>query len=496
VNNFCKGNVYKCSTYRSCKEDKLLRVFRKERNFLAYWFCLCGIHLLFCVVVYAEKIIPGSLIAMDTNRAVDYLLLVEKESQTLYVYAYDGQFRELKRFRCSTGENKGSKKQSGDRKTPEGVYFFNNRFTKRDLTPIYGTRAFPTDYPNYMDRFAGKNGSAIWVHGTNKKLKDRDTNGCVAMINEDIDALDKYIDLHHTPIIIQKRIKYVNPEENGPIRISLIQFLRTLENLLMYGDANAYFSYYNYISDYIPKWWEKWVQLRTDVKTLYPEALVQLIHPIILKHDRIYVVLVDQIISSGSVFQKTDMKKVTPKAYMAGKKKLFIVRYKEQWRIVGEEYQTTESKKASHYPLLVATSNLAEQPHLPVATSLSKKEDDSYTVHDRTIITQMVDSWIEAWSSKNIDQYALFYADNFRSQNKNKQQWIQYKKQLNKKYQFIKIERKNLNIQFYKKYKNRAKVYFNQSYKSNMFSAFGRKTLILKYDDGQWRIYREYWNSL
>jgi len=432
---------------------------------------------------------------MDTNRTVDYLLLVEKESQTLFVYAYDGQFRELKRFRCSTGENKGSKKQSGDRKTPEGVYFFNNRFTKRDLTPIYGTRAFPTDYPNYMDRFAGKNGSAIWVHGTNKKLKDRDTNGCVAMVNQDIDALDKYIDLHHTPIIIQKRIKYVTPEENEPARISLIQFLRTLENLLMYGDAKAYFSNYNYISDYIPKWWEKWIQLRADIKALYPEALIQLTHPIILKHDRIYVVLVDQMLTSGSVYQKISMKKIRPKAYLAGKKKLFIVNYKDKWRIVGEEYQTPDSKTVDNYPLLVASSSLAGQSN-PLITTSPKTYAEVQAVHDRSIITQMVDNWLKAWGDKNIDQYAQFYADDFRSQNKNKKQWIKYKERLNKKYQFIKVERKKISIHFYKKYKNRAKVYFNQTYKSNMFSAFGRKTLILKFDDGQWRIYREYWNSL
>ena len=458
-------------------------------------FWILGVFIMLGGSVNAEKIIPNSLIAMETNRDVDYLLLVEKESQTLFVYAYDGQFRELKRFRCSTGENRGSKKQSGDRKTPEGVYFFNNRFTKRDLTPIYGTRAFPTDYPNYMDRFAGKNGSAIWVHGTNKKLKDRDTNGCVAMINEDIDALDKYIDLHHTPIIIQKRIKYVNPSESEPIRISVIQFLRSLESLLMYGDAKAYFSHYNYISDYIPQWWEKWIKLRADVKALYPEAVIQFLHPIILKHDRIYVVLLDQVISTGTVYQKTNMQTITPRAYMAGKKKLFIVRYKEQWRIVGEEYQTSDVKTVNNYPLLIASTSIAGQSASFISKS-SKKDAKIYVEHDRSVITQMVDKWLEAWGSKNIDQYARFYADDFRSQNKNKKQWIKYKERLNKKYQFIEVARKEISIKFYNNIKNRAKVYFKQSYKSNMFSAFGRKILILKYDDGQWKIYREYWNKL
>ena len=466
-------------------------MFLRKKNRRSFLFWLVYLYLSISVPAVAEKIIPNSLIAMDTDRSIDYLLLVEKESQTLFVYAFDGQFRELKRFRCSTGENRGSKKQSGDRKTPEGIYFFKNRYTKRDLTPIYGTRAFPIDYPNYMDRFAGKNGSAIWVHGTNKKLKDRDTNGCVAMINEDIDGLDKYIDLHHTPIIIQKRIKYVHPNENEPVRLSLIQFLRNLENLLMYGDAQAYFSHFNYISDYIPKWWQTWLKLRKDIKSRYPDANIRFNKPIMLKHDRIHVVLFEQIISSGSLFQTAGIQTITPKAYMAGKKKLFVVRYKEKWRIVGEEYLASNAKPGKNYPLLVASSNLTEQSQPLISSSEALP-----VMKDHSVITQMIDNWLDAWRTKNIDQYGQCYGDDFRCNGKNKKQWIKYKERLNKKYTFIKVDREELSIQFYKNYKNRVKVFFKQTYESNMFSAVGRKTLILKYDDGQWKIYREYWNKL
>ena len=449
-----------------------------------HWVCLLS--------AGAEKIIPDSLIAMQTNRSIDYVILVEKEKQTLYVYAYDGQFRELKRYQCSTGENKGSKKQSGDRKTPEGIYFFNNRYTKRDLTPIYGTRAFPTDYPNYMDRFAGKNGSAIWVHGTNKKLKARDTNGCVAMINQDIDDLDKYIDLHHTPIVIQKKFNYVHPNECDPIRISLIQFLRSLENLLMYGDSKAYFSHFNYISDYIPKWWVSWINLRTEIKQKYPEAVIEFKKPILLKHDRIFVALFDQAISTGAVCRETGMKKIVPRTLLAGKKKLFIVRYKEKWRIVGEEYQTATVQTKNNYPLIAASLSLSEKPHRAIS-KITPIESGNEVKAD---IETMIDNWILAWKSKNIESYGTFYDEHFKSQGKNKTNWLAYKKRLNKKYKYINITRKKLNLYFYKKYKDRVRVSFKQSYQSNLYSAVGRKTLVLKNVDGQWKIYREYWNKL
>jgi len=467
--------------------------------------------LIFILKANAEKIIPNSLIAMQTNKAIDHVLLVEKESQKLYVYAYDGQFRELKRYQCSTGENKGSKKQSGDRKTPEGVYFFNNRFTKRDLTPIYGTRAFPIDYPNYMDRFAGKNGSAIWVHGTNKKLKDRDTNGCVAMINKDIDELDKYIDLHHTPIIIQKKIKYVHPNENEPIRISLIQFMRTIENLMMFGDSKSYFSHYNYISDYIPKWWTTWEELRNEIKSNFPEASIKFNKIILLKHDRIYVALFDLNILTGTLRRAKEIKKIDAKAFSAGKKKFFIVHYKDKWRIVGEEYQTATVRKDQNYPLIAAATNIVNKTTLIASRPRHVKKQSVNTQKQQKInkeelsadrkeiqsnISQMVDKWLEAWQSKNIDQYGNYYAKDFRSKGKNRQQWLNYKKYLNKKYDFIKLDRKELKFQFYRKYKDRVKVYFEQTYKSNLYVAKGKKTLILKNEDGQWKIYREYWNKI
>ena len=116
-----------------------------------------------------------------TKMELKSAILVEKKSQTLFLYsAKEGHLLLEFQAACSTGEVFGRKQKSGDRKTPEGIYFLLDEYKDKYLSPIYGKKAFPTDYPNLLDKKAGRNGSAIWIHGTNKKLKPMDSNGCVA----------------------------------------------------------------------------------------------------------------------------------------------------------------------------------------------------------------------------------------------------------------------------------------------------------------------------
>lgn len=83
--------------------------------------------------------IPDVLISFGMGENPRHAIVVEKNTQQLFLYTYDGIYRQLYCMNCSTGEVPGSKMRSGDKKTPEGVYFFTKKFKKRDLTPIYGT---------------------------------------------------------------------------------------------------------------------------------------------------------------------------------------------------------------------------------------------------------------------------------------------------------------------------------------------------------------------
>ncbi len=156
--------------------------------------------------------VPSALLKWS-GRGTSYAVIVDKSDQKIFLYHGDDISRPLKIYRCSTGEKSGAKARINDRRTPEGVYFFTKSYVKKDLSPIYGVRAFPIDYPNPFDRKNGNGGYGIWFHGTNKPLKPRDTNGCIVLENSSIDDLASYIELNRTPAIIIPKIELIPGEE-------------------------------------------------------------------------------------------------------------------------------------------------------------------------------------------------------------------------------------------------------------------------------------------
>lgn len=211
------------------------------------------------------EILPSSLIKAAQEGAA--AVLVEKKTQTLWVYTYNPatlQYDKVLEAACSTGEAAGRKKIEGDKKTPEGIYFIEAIFEDRYLTPVYGKRAFTTDYPNMLDTILGRTGSAIWIHGTDKVLKPMESNGCVAMNNNDVVKLDKYIVPYETPIVLADTIDYCSKEEIEGERIDVLGFLEQWRSALNKGTHQEFLAYYS--KDYFPdtKWWMPWTRLRNN----------------------------------------------------------------------------------------------------------------------------------------------------------------------------------------------------------------------------------------
>ncbi len=229
---------------------------------MALFLCLL-LNLQFLPYALSENI-PSSLIKAPVTGAA--AILVEKNTQTLRVYTYQSdtdQYDKVFETSCSTGEAAGRKTLEGDKKTPEGVYLIKEIFEDRYLTPIYGKRAFTTDYPNLLDTILGRTGSAIWIHGTNKILKSMDSNGCVAMNNHDVVKLDQYIRPDETPVILADHIEYSSQEQIKREKISVLKFLEQWCNTLNSGTYHEFLSYYS--DDYLPEmeWWMDWKQLRS-----------------------------------------------------------------------------------------------------------------------------------------------------------------------------------------------------------------------------------------
>jgi hypothetical protein len=409
---------------------------------------------------------PETVLFLDTGGTAEHVVVVEKSTQSLFLFRYDGKFKQIFKVPCSTGEEPGRKAKSGDKKTPEGVYFFTKEHPDRDLAPIYGSRAFPIDYPNLMDRIANRDGNSIWLHGTNKPLEPMDSNGCIVLENRDIDRLAPYITLNRTPMIIVETLS------GGPV-VSDDADRESIGRLLSdWAAATATGSYHTYLNaygaEYLPdiSWWPEWRRVRNPGQAGRPALSITLKRTSIFRLNGIYTVLAERYLKAGT------------KETYAGTVKLFLKKGASGFRIVGEEHQVLPAKlrlKSGENPLVA----LARQLKPPVGEEIE--------------IARLVDAWLEAWSAKDIDRYGAYYASDFKSQGgANLKAWLAYKDQLNRQYRFIRVTRKNMVV---KKDKGRRTVSFVQTYASNRFKAVGIKQLVLKREGDQWKIYREIWKK-
>jgi murein L,D-transpeptidase YafK len=154
-----------------------------------------------------DRLLDGPVLWYDGSGDPLHLILVEKDRQQLHLYRFDGRYKLLKTYDCATGEREGRKRQENDERTPEGIYFNNKTFRDKKIT-LFGDRAFGLNYPDPLDNIEGNRGSGIFIHGSNREIKPRSSNGCIVLNGEDIASLDSFIEPGRTPIIIGDRLPY------------------------------------------------------------------------------------------------------------------------------------------------------------------------------------------------------------------------------------------------------------------------------------------------
>lgn len=172
------------------------------------------------------------------------LLSCDKSNATLTLYTKDTNqsFVTIKGYDAFTGKIQGDKVKEGDLKTPVGVYTLVKKLSKVDS--FYGPMAFVTSYPNSYDKYRGKNGSGIWIHGLPLSQKrDSFTKGCIAINNRNIECLDRHIDITETILIISE-----NQQAKETSKESLATVLAQLyawRYAWIYNDINAYLNFYH-----------------------------------------------------------------------------------------------------------------------------------------------------------------------------------------------------------------------------------------------------------
>jgi murein L,D-transpeptidase YafK len=409
------------------------------------------------------QLIPDSLIGLSSENGPTYAIVVEKETQTLTLYQFNGTFLLKYRFPCSTGEVAGEKLVSGDRKTPEGVYFFTKQFSKKHLAPIYGSGAFVMDYPNFMDRKYERGGNSIWLHGSDKPIKPRDSNGCVVLNNDDLNVLARYIELNRTPIVVVEKMNLVSPPVQLLTKKSLGAFVGDWKDALVNGDLDKFIACYNEPHgdpDVIDKAWD---HIQTARQRGQIPLNVNFENMSLLKGNSDIVALFDQVMHLD--------RRVTP----VGTKKLFLEKQGKTWKILHEEYQPHDPRFGGSTPLIAALNDLER------------------LFADRVVLTELVSEWVDAWSSKDIERYRSFYAPDFQGGGLDLDTWIRNKEKLNRLYDSIQISIEGLSI---KLQGDESKLTFLQRYNATGYQAVGMKHLEMKRIGGEWKIHREYWEKI
>lgn len=172
------------------------------------------------------------------------ILKCDKSQSTLSLYVKDtnNSYELKKKYSAYTGKIKGDKIKEGDLRTPVGVYNIIKKISKVDS--FYGPMAFVTSYPNIYDKYRGKNGHGIWIHGLpTEQERDEFTKGCIAINNQSIECLDKNIDIKKTLLIIS--------EDGRDKKVSKAMLSNILSQLYkwrfawLYNDIDMYLSFYS-----------------------------------------------------------------------------------------------------------------------------------------------------------------------------------------------------------------------------------------------------------
>jgi len=204
-------------------------------------------------MVNADAKLPASLIRIPESTETLFVAEVSTARFHRFDRSDDGVVLSGSYY-MSIGQNGSGKQRSGDKRTPLGVYFVTEQLDTSKLHEKYGVTAFPLDYPNVWDRLADRDGDGIWVHGVMSSgglRPERDTDGCIALPNEDLSLLVPDFRDNVTPVLVTLAVNWVGAAEHRALRLELEDKIDEWADVQKKGDLFAYLSLY---SDEFQRW--------------------------------------------------------------------------------------------------------------------------------------------------------------------------------------------------------------------------------------------------
>lgn len=190
---------------------------------------------------------PLAVIRLPESLTTVYI--AETTSAQLHRFTHvDQQLRYDGSYYISIGQNGTGKERSGDKRTPIGVYFVTERLDTTRLHEKYGPTAYPLDYPNAWDLRHERTGDGIWVHGVDPrggKRPVRDTDGCIALRNEDLTQLAPTFEDNRTPVIVTTKMAWGDASDNHDLDAELQGAVAEWARSRADGDMYSYLSLYD-----------------------------------------------------------------------------------------------------------------------------------------------------------------------------------------------------------------------------------------------------------
>ena len=307
---------------------------------------------------------PQGLVQFVVPYYARTVLVVDKDKKQISVWKKDrdsSQAQRLLTFSSNVGKKRGDKLKEGDFKTPEGIYFFTQRFIGKELPSyeLYGSLGFDTNYPNFFDLRKGKTGTGIWLHGIpESQVAKEGSRGCVILNDKDIHALKEYIHLHRTPFLIYASVPMVHKSEVRKLRKQLNKMIKDWQFSWENKNLDMYMSFYDTQFQSQRKNWSQWREYKKGLMEQYQFIKLSLTQPLILYH-------------ASGIIVKT-LQQYESNAYSDfGEKTLYLVEREKEFKIVGEEWKSLDEKPSLYFSLNQHEKNLPLPPPHLVSKPLS-----------------------------------------------------------------------------------------------------------------------------
>lgn len=195
---------------------------------------------------------PTNLVPRYLTQMADgqkHALVMDTNKARLYLFEnHEGTPRFVADYYVTQGKLGSDKYREGDKKTPIGVYHITADLRRERLADLYGTGAFPLNYPNEWDKRQGRGGSGIWLHGTMSDTFSRPPNasdGCIVLPNKDLDAIAGKLQVGLTPVIVSDNVEWLSLEDWRAERAALTGVVDNWRKDWESRDLKRYASHYS-----------------------------------------------------------------------------------------------------------------------------------------------------------------------------------------------------------------------------------------------------------